>query len=206
METTNILSRHFLSDKTLSSLVLLFAILLQPSFSLLGQNAADMPLRQVISSAEEKIGTGDFAGAAPFLDELEVRFENDKNPEVEKILLQFGFVRGIGYLQSFAKTGKQGFLGKAAAAFGFFAEKFPQDPKAVMAKQKQSECLRAKHEWEQAAKVIEELLDEKKPYRKQILKRSELKTGPVAILRSETCCFMPTRQRMRTVHPMQFPA
>jgi len=174
METTNILSRHFLSDKTLSSLVLLFVLLLQPSFSLLGQNAADMPLRQVISSAEEKIGTGDFAGAAPFLDELEVRFENDKNPDVEKILQQFGFVRGIGYLQSFAKTGNQGFLGKAAAAFGFFAEKFPQDPKAVMAKQKQSECLRAMHEWEQAAKVIEELLDEKKPYRKQILKRSEL--------------------------------
>ncbi|MBT5380986.1 MAG: hypothetical protein HOL08_18200, partial [Opitutae bacterium] len=80
-----------------------------------------MPLRQVISSAQSKIGEGDFAGAAPYLDELEVRFEDEKDPEVAKILQQFGFVRGIGYLQSFAKTSDQGFLGKAAAAFAFFA-------------------------------------------------------------------------------------
>ena len=140
----------------------------------MGQKAEDMPLRQVISSAQEKIAGGDFAGAAPFLDELEIRFENEKDPKIAKILQQFGFVRGVGYLQSFAKTGKQGFLGKAAAAFGFFAEKFPDDPKAVMAMQKRSDCLRALHEWEKAATVIETLLDPKKPYRKQILKRSEL--------------------------------
>ncbi|MDA1046456.1 MAG: hypothetical protein O3A82_05955 [Verrucomicrobia bacterium] len=133
-----------------------------------------MPLRQVISSAQSKIGEGDFAGAAPYLDELEVRFEDEEDPEIAKILQQFGFVRGVGYLQSFAKTGDQGFLGKAAAAFGFFAEKFPNDPKAVMAMQKRTMCLRALNEFKEAAKVIEILLDPKKPYRKQILKRSEL--------------------------------
>jgi tetratricopeptide (TPR) repeat protein len=140
----------------------------------LAQSAEDMPLRQVISSAQSKIGEGDFAGAAPYLDELEVRFEDEEDPEIAKILQQFGFVRGVGYLQSFAKTGDQGFLGKAAAAFGFFAEKFPNDPKAVMAMQKRTMCLRALHEFKEAAKVIEILLDPQKPYRKQILKRSEL--------------------------------
>ena len=133
-----------------------------------------MPLRQVISEAQALIGKGDFAGASPLLDELEVRFEDEEDPEVEKILQQFGFVRGVGYLQSFAKTGNQDFLGKASSAFGFFAEKFPNDPKAVMALQKRTDCLRALHEWKDAARVIELLLDPAKPYKKQILKRSEL--------------------------------
>lgn len=138
------------------------------------QNPADMPLRQVISSAQAMIANNDFAGASPYLDELEVRFEDEKDPAVAKILQQFGFVRGIGYLQSFGKTGNQKFLGKAASAFGFFAEKFPEDPKAVMALQRRTDCLRALHEWEEAARVIETLLDPAKPYKKQILKRSEL--------------------------------
>lgn len=133
-----------------------------------------MPLRQVISEAQALIGQGDFAGASPLLDELEVRFEDEEDPEVEKILQQFGFVRGVGYLQSFGKTGNKDFLGKASAAFGFFAEKFPDDAKAVMALQKRTDCLRALHEWKEAALVIELLLDSAKPYRKQILKRSEL--------------------------------
>ncbi len=140
----------------------------------LAQKTEDMPLRQVISSAQSKIGEGDFAGAAPYLDELEARFEGEKDPAIAKILQQFGFVRGIGYLQSFAKTGKQAFLGRAASAFAFFAEKFPDDPKAVLAMQKRTMCLRALNEFKEAAKVIEILLDPKKPYRKQILKRSEL--------------------------------
>ncbi len=138
------------------------------------QNPADMPLRQVISEAQAKIAANDFAGASPYLDELEVRFEDEKDPAVAKILQQFGFVRGIGYLQSFGKTGNQKFLGKAASAFGFFAEKFPTDPKAVMALQRRTDCLRALHEWEEAARVIETLLDPSKPYKKQIKKRSEL--------------------------------
>jgi hypothetical protein len=96
-----------------------------------------MPLRQVITEAQSLIGQGDFAGASPLLDELEVRFEDEEDPEVEKILQQFGFVRGVGYLQSFAKTGNKDFLGKASAAFGFFAEKFPNDSMAVMALQKE---------------------------------------------------------------------
>ena len=66
------------------------------SISLQGQNPADMPLRQVIELAQSMIGKGDFAGASPFLDELEVRFEDEKDPAVEKILQQCGFVRGIG--------------------------------------------------------------------------------------------------------------
>ncbi|MBT3540270.1 MAG: hypothetical protein HN489_03960, partial [Opitutae bacterium] len=89
-----------------------------------------MPLRQVITEAQTLIGQGDFAGASPLLDELEGRFENEKDPEVEKILQQFGFVRGVGYLQSFAKTGNKDFLEKASGAFGFFADKFPNDSKA----------------------------------------------------------------------------
>ncbi len=142
--------------------------------AIFAQSPADMPLRQVISEAQALIGKGDFAGASPLLDELEVRFEDEEDPEVEKILQQFGFVRGVGYLQSFAKTGNQDFLGKASSAFGFFAEKFPNDPKAVMALQKRTDCLRALHEWKEAARVIELLLNPAKPYRKQILKRSEL--------------------------------
>ena len=138
------------------------------------QNPADMPLRQVIELAQEMIGKGDFAGASPMLDELEVRFEDEKDPAVEKILQQFGFVRGIGYLQSFAKSGNKEFIVKAASAFGFFAEKFPNDPKAVMAMQKRTDCLRSLQEWKEAARVIETLLDTNQPYRKQILKRSEL--------------------------------
>ena len=139
-----------------------------------GQSPADMPLRQVITEAQSLIGQGDFAGASPLLDELELRFEDEEDPEVEKILQQFGFVRGVGYLQSFAKTGNKEFLEKAASAFGFFADKFPNDSKAVMALQKRTDCLRALHEWKEAATVIELLLDTTKPYRKQIVKRSEL--------------------------------
>lgn len=139
-----------------------------------GQNPADMPLRQVIELAQDMIGKGDFAGASPMLDELEVRFEDEKDPAVEKILQQFGFVRGVGYLQSFAKSGNKEFIVKAASAFGFFAEKFPDDPKAVMAMQKRTDCLRSLQEWREAARVIEVLLDPNQPYRKQILKRSEL--------------------------------
>ena len=142
--------------------------------SVSAQNPGEMPLRQVISQAQDLIGQGDFAGASPYLDELEIRFQDEKDPQVEKILQQFGFVRGVGYLQSFAKEGDQDYLVRAAKAFGFFAEQFPTDPKAVMAMQKRTDCLRALHEWKEAARVIETLLDKDQPYRKQILKRSEL--------------------------------
>ena len=144
------------------------------TITLRAQNPSAMPLRQVIELAQDMIGKGDFAGASPMLDELEIRFEDEKDPAVEKILQQFGFVRGIGYLQSFAKSGNKDFIVKAASAFAFFAEKFPNDPKAVMAMQKRTDCLRSLQEWKQAASVIEVLLDPQKPYRKQILKRSEL--------------------------------
>ena len=57
-------------------------------FCLYGQNPGDMPLRQVIEETQKLIGEGNFAGASPYLDELQIRFEDDKNPEVEKILQQ----------------------------------------------------------------------------------------------------------------------
>ena len=166
--------RNPLKSFSLVPVLVLFLSFFLSSTICHGQSPADMPLRQVISEAQALIGKGDFAGASPLLDELEVRFEDEEDPEVEKILQQFGFVRGVGYLQSFAKTGNQDFLGKASSAFGFFAEKFPNDPKAVMALQKRTDCLRALHEWKDAARVIELLLDPAKPYKKQILKRSEL--------------------------------
>ena len=166
--------RNPFKSYSLVPVLVLFLSLFLSSTICHGQSPADMPLRQVISEAQALIGKGDFAGASPLLDELEVRFEDEEDPAVEKILQQFGFVRGVGYLQSFAKTGNQDFLGKASSAFGFFAEKFPNDPKAVMALQKRTDCLRALHEWKDAARVIELLLDSAKPYKKQILKRSEL--------------------------------
>ena len=43
-----------------------------------------------------------------------------------------------------------------------------------MAMQKRTDCLRSLQEWREAARVIETLLDPEQPYRKQILKRSEL--------------------------------
>ena len=177
MEKNLVVPHTRLFDSTMARSVLLLAMVVfgNALHSVgLAQKTEDMPLRQVISSAQSKIGEGDFAGAAPYLDELEARFEGEKDPAIAKILQQFGFVRGVGYLQSFAKTGKQAFLGRAAAAFAFFAEKFPDDSKAVLAMQKRTMCLRALHEFKEAAKVIEILLDPKKPYRKQILKRSEL--------------------------------
>ena len=155
--------------RLLNKPVSLLLTILLCSISLQGQNPADMPLRQVIELAQSMIGKGDFAGASPFLDELEVRFEDEKDPAVEKILQQFGFVRGIGYLQSFAKVGDKEFIVKAAKAFGFFAEKFPKDPKAVLAMQKRTDCLRSLQEWREAARVIEILLDPAQPYRLSLI-------------------------------------
>ncbi|MDG1139299.1 MAG: hypothetical protein P8N49_07240 [Opitutales bacterium] len=139
-----------------------------------GQDPGAMPLRQVISEAQTLVGQGDFAGASPYLDELEIRFQDEKDPKVEVILQQFGFVRGVGYLQTYAETGEIEYLTKAAQAFGKFADKFPKDPKAVTALQKRTDCLRSDQQWSEAADVISKLLDPNQPFRKQILKRSEL--------------------------------
>jgi tetratricopeptide (TPR) repeat protein len=138
------------------------------------QNPADMPMRQVMSEAQELIGAGDYGSAAPYLDQLEIRFAGEGNPEVEKILEQFGFVRGVGYIQNFGKTGDMSNMQKAADAFAKFVEKYPENENAVSAMQQRTTCLRALQKWEEAAEVIEELLDEDKPFKKKILKRSEL--------------------------------
>ena len=95
----------------LASILCMICLSVNFSFAL---NPADMPLRQVISEAQAMIANNDFAGASPYLDELELRFEDEKDPAVAKILQQFGFVRGIGNLQSFGKTGNKNFLEKAA--------------------------------------------------------------------------------------------
>ena len=142
--------------------------------SVLAQNPADMPMRQVMSEAQELIGAGDYATAAPYLDQLEIRFAGEGNPEVEKILEQFGYVRGVGYLQNFGKTGDMANMQKAADAFAKFVEKYPENENAVSAMQQRTTCLRALQKWDEAAEVIEELLDEDKPFKKKILKRSEL--------------------------------
>ena len=131
-------------------------------------------MRQVMSEAQELIGAGDYGSAAPYLDQLEIRFAGEGNPEVEKILEQFGFVRGVGYIQNFGKTGDMSNMQKAADAFAKFVEKYPENENAVSAMQQRTTCLRALQKWEEAAEVIEELLDEDKPFKKKILKRSEL--------------------------------
>ena len=146
---------------------------------LMGQNPADMPMRQVMSGAQELIGQGDYASAAPYLDQLEIRFADEGNPEIAKILEQFGFVRGVGYVQNFAKTGEMSNMQKAADAFGSFAEKYPENENAVSAMQQRTTCLRAlagtdPSKWLEAAAVIETLLDENQPFKKKIVKRSEL--------------------------------
>ncbi|MEK9772773.1 MAG: hypothetical protein VW576_04345 [Opitutae bacterium] len=149
-------------------------VLLSLAISSQAQNPADMPMRQVMSEAQELIGAGDFGSAAPYLDQLEIRFAGEGNPEVEKILEQFGFVRGVGYIQNFGKTGDMSNMQKAADAFAKFVEKYPENENAVSAMQQRTTCLRALQKWEEAAEVIEELLDENKPFKKKILKRSEL--------------------------------
>jgi tetratricopeptide (TPR) repeat protein len=151
---------------------ILFLVLFNQHFY--AQNPAEMPMRQVMSEAQELIGAGDYATAAPYLDQLEIRFAGDGNPEVEKILEQFGFVRGVGYLQNFGKTGDMANMQKAADAFAKFVEKYPDNETAVSAMQQRTTCLRALQKWDEAADVIEELLDENKPFKKKILKRSEL--------------------------------
>ena len=157
--------------KHLLPCILILTLLNQYSY---GQNPADMPMRQVMSEAQELIGAGDYASAAPYLDQLEIRFAGEGNPEVEKILEQFGFVRGVGYLQNFGKTGDMANMQKAADAFAKFVEKYPENENAVSAMQQRTTCLRALQKWDEAADVIEELLDENKPFKKKILKRSEL--------------------------------
>ena len=97
------------------------------------------------------------------------------NPEVEKILEQFGFVRGVGYLQNFGKTGDMALAQKAADAFGKFAEKYPQNENAVNVQcSRATTCLRALQNLPEAAAVIGDSLDENQPYKKKIVKRSEL--------------------------------
>ena len=104
---------------------------------------------------------------------------DEGNPEIAKILEQFGFVRGVGYVQNFAKTGEMSNMQKAADAFGSFAEKYPENENAVSAMQQRTTCLRAlagtdPSKWLEAAAVIETLLDEKQPFKKKIVKRSEV--------------------------------
>ena len=158
----------------LKPLAYLLSFLYLLGISALAQNPADMPMRQVMSEAQQLIGAGDYATAAPYLDQLEIRFAGEGNPEVEKILEQFGYVRGVGYLQNFGKTGDMANMQKAADAFAKFVEKYPENENAVSAMQQRTTCLRALQKWDEAAEVIEELLDEDKPFKKKILKRSEL--------------------------------
>ena len=69
----------------LKPLAYLLSFLYLLGISALAQNPADMPMRQVMSEAQQLIGAGDYATAAPYLDQLEIRFAGEGNPEVEKI-------------------------------------------------------------------------------------------------------------------------
>lgn len=157
--------------KPLAIRIIVFSFLSLPIF---GQDPADMPMRQVMSEAQALIGVGDYATAAPYLDQLEIRFAGEGNPEVEKILEQFGYVRGVGYVQNFGKTGDMNNMQKAADAFAKFVDKYPDNENALSAMQQRTTCLRALQKWDEAANVIEDLLDENKPFKEKIKKRSEL--------------------------------
>ncbi len=141
-----------------------------------GEDPSKMPSRQIQAEVEKLIEDGDFSAAAPYIDELEIRLKDEKGVDINAFLRQVGFVRPVGYLQSYAETGEKEFLTKAADAFGSFAEKFPDHEKAVLALQKRTDCLRSDEQWSEAAKVIEKLLDPSQPFRKKVEegKRSEL--------------------------------
>ena len=157
--------------RIVSCLLLSVALLVSESSA---QNPEDLPLFMVVREAQAMIAKGDLVGALPYLDELEDRFSTTEDENIRTMVQRFSFLRGKVYLQCFEKDGNQEHLRKAAKAFGFFAEKFPDDPHAVSAMQERTDCLLALQEWAEAARVIETVLDEKKPYRKQILKRSDL--------------------------------
>tara|TARA_B100000959_G_scaffold133372_1_gene139868 strand:+ start:5832 stop:7733 length:1902 start_codon:yes stop_codon:yes gene_type:complete len=138
------------------------------------QKLQDMPLRFIVEQTEIFIAEGKFAEVAPFLDELENRFSDTKDDKIKAILQKFGFIRGVAFLQAFAKSNDKADLNKAANAFGDFAEKFPEDPKAIVALEKRTVCLRALHLFLEAAVDIEKILDEKGPYFKQVKKHSQI--------------------------------
>ena len=138
------------------------------------QRLQDMPLRFIVEKTEALIAENKFAEVAPYLTELEDRFSDTKDKKILAVLQKFGFIRGVAFLQVFSKSNDKADLAKAAKAFGDFAERFPEDPKAVIALEKRTVCLRALHEFLKAAKDIEKLLDTKGPYFKQIKKRSQI--------------------------------
>lgn len=139
-----------------------------------GQRLQDMPLRYIVEKTEAFISEGKFAEVAPFLSELEDRFADTKDKKIRAVLQKFGFIRGVAFLQLFAKSNDKTDLAKAAKAFGEFAEKFPEDEKALLALEKRTVCLRALHEFLKAAVDIEKILDEKGPYFKQLKRRSQI--------------------------------
>ena len=77
--------RSSIAKKFLSAPLIIFLFgVIYPFIISFGQNPSDMPLRQVITEAQTKIGQGDFAGASPLLDELELRFEDEEDPKLKK--------------------------------------------------------------------------------------------------------------------------
>ena len=134
----------------------------------------NMPLRFITAQTEKLIAAGKFAEVAPFLDELEVRFEDNKDPKIKEALQKFGFIRGVAFLQAFAKSNDKQDLRKAAKAFGFFAEKFPDDPQALEALEKRTVCLRALNDFWAAAIDIEKLLDPNGKFFAKIKKASRI--------------------------------
>ena len=166
--------RNPLKSFSLVPVLVLFLSFFLSSTICHGQSPADMPLRQVISEAQALIGKGDFAELPLYLTSWKFVLRMKKILKWKKFFNNSVSFVVLDICKVLLKQEIKIFLGKASSAFGFFAEKFPNDPKAVMALQKRTDCLRALHEWKDAARVIELLLDPSKPYKKQILKRSEL--------------------------------
>ena len=87
-------------------------------------------MRQVIELAQNMIGKGDFAGASPFLDELEVRFEDEKDPAVEKFFNNLGSFNWF-ICKALQKLATKSSLLKQRVLSGFSRRNFPMIPRLL---------------------------------------------------------------------------
>ena len=142
-------------------------------FLLMAQNPSRYALRQVIELAQEMIGKGDFAGASPMLDELKFALRMRKIQRLRKFFNNLVLFEGL-VIYKVCKSGKKNLLLRQRVPLVSLRRKFPNDPKANgHAKENGLSSISYKNGKKQLS-VIETLLDTNQPYRKQILKRSDL--------------------------------
>ena len=128
-----------------------------------GQNPADMPLRQVISEAQAMIGKGDFAGAS-LPGRAGSRFEDEKDPEVEKILQQL-VLSGASVTCKVLQDRQSGFFGQGCQRLWFFRGKIPQRSQGRHGHDEKNRLPESAARVERGGRVIETLLDPSKPYK-----------------------------------------